>query len=367
MFAVAHVNIHSQLIEQNEIEQSESYYREQYEQAQLLSQNVYGWIEDIEIKTRLQTDVNPEDSVSQTSLPARSATSKQSGYSTSSSAKIRLIEEAANRMALEAKLELLHEKQALAERRLQLQKERDEEYMRLQQAEERLTVESELAQCVAREQVFVKAEAAERGMSSNVNTPLSRSRSMNLKASIKRDEGKSESGALDNSLLKTGNKAYEDNSRKMHKEQLTNPVKTRQSHSLTLDDLFVQQQMNAMALALPKPNVPSFGGNAMEYCNFIRAFENIIEANTESLSARLYYLVQYTTGEVQELMRSCLAMAPDEGYIEARTLLKKRYGQNYRIATSLCRETHERSSYQEGRRRSTAMIFCPVNVVHEYA
>ncbi len=163
MFAVAQVNIHNQLIEQSEIEQSESYYREQYEQAQLLSQNVYGWIEDIEIKTRLQTDVNPEDSVSQTSLPARSAASKQSGYSTSSSVKIRLIEEAANRMALEAKLELLHKKQALAERRLQLQKERDEEYMRLQQAEEHLTVESELAQCVVREQVFAKAEAADQG------------------------------------------------------------------------------------------------------------------------------------------------------------------------------------------------------------
>ncbi len=157
---------------------------------------------------------------------------------------------------------------------------------------------------------------------------------MNPKTSIKHDKGKSESGALDNGLLKTGHKAYEDNSRKMHKEQSTNPVKTRQSHSLTWDNLFLQQQMNALALALQKPNVLLFGGNAMEYCNFIRAFKNIIEANTESPSARLYYLVQYTTWKVQELMCSCLAMAPDEGYIEARTLLKKQYGQNYRIATA---------------------------------
>ena len=61
--------------------------------------------------------------------------------------------------------------------------------------------------------------------------------------------------------------------------------------------------LNAMALALPKLSVPLFGGNAMEYCDFIRAFENIIEANRKSSSASLYYLIQYTTGEVQELMR----------------------------------------------------------------
>jgi hypothetical protein len=53
-----------------------------------------------------------------------------------------LVEEAANRKALEAKLELLGDKQALAKRRLKLQKLRDEENIRLQQAEERLTVKS---------------------------------------------------------------------------------------------------------------------------------------------------------------------------------------------------------------------------------
>ena len=54
-----------------------------------------------------------------------------------------------------------------------------------------------------------------------------------------------------------------------------------------------------------------------------------------SNSARLYYLVQYTSGEVRELMRSCLAMKPEDGYQEARTLLKDRYGQSYRIPRML--------------------------------
>jgi len=33
-------------------------------------------------------------------------------------------------------------------------------------------------------------------------------------------------------------------------------------------------------------------------------------------------------------MRSYLAMDPDEGYPEARKILKKRYGESYRIATA---------------------------------
>ena len=108
----------------------------------------------------------------------------------------------------------------------------------------------------------------------------------------------------------------------------------RSINPLSLETLLRQQQLNAMALSLPKPEVPVFGGDAVEYCNFIRAFENIIEVNTTSSSQRLYYLVQYTKGDVQELMRSCQAMNPDEGYREARQLLKKRFGQNYRIATA---------------------------------
>jgi len=48
----------------------------------------------------------------------------------------------------------------------------------------------------------------------------------------------------------------------------------------------------------------------------------------------MYYLVQYTAGDVQELMRSCLAMDLNEGYREAQKLLVKRYGSPYKIASA---------------------------------
>ena len=54
----------------------------------------------------------------------------------------------------------------------------------------------------------------------------------------------------------------------------------------------------------------------------MKAFECLIESRTESSSSRLYYLVQYTEGEVQELIGSCLAMDTEEGYPEAAKLLQ---------------------------------------------
>ena len=50
---------------------------------------------------------------------------------------------------------------------------------------------------------------------------------------------------------------------------------------------------------------------------------------------RLHYLLQYTRGDVHDLMKSCLAMEPERAYIEARRLLKERYGQRFKIAIAL--------------------------------
>ena len=71
------------------------------------------WIYAIE-SAKLQEEVTPLDSISQVSVPPISKSSKVSKVShtsSSSSSVRRLIEETANRKALEAKLKLLKEKQ----------------------------------------------------------------------------------------------------------------------------------------------------------------------------------------------------------------------------------------------------------------
>ena len=84
-----------------------------------------------------------------------------------------------------------------------------------------------------------------------------------------------------------------------------------------MEGLVNKQYKSALTLTMPKPEVPVFGGDAAEYSDFVKAFECLIESRTESGSSTLHYLVQYTEGEVQELMRSVLAMDPEEGYREA--------------------------------------------------
>ena len=81
-----------------------------------------------------------------------------------------------------------------------------------------------------------------------------------------------------------------------------------------LEQLLGQQRQLALSMTLPKVEVPTFGGDPINYSQFIRSFETLIETKTASSSARLCYLIQYTSGDVQELMRSCLTMNADDGY-----------------------------------------------------
>ena len=111
-------------------------------------------------------------------------------------------------------------------------------------------------------------------------------------------------------------------------------IENHERQNQAIQQLIQQQQQGVLALTLPQPSLQVFSGDPIDYCDFVRAFEHIVERKTLSSSARLYYLVQYTSGAVQELMRSCLSMREEEGYTEARRLLQERYGQNYKIAAA---------------------------------
>ena len=99
--------------------------------------------------------------------------------------------------------------------------------------------------------------------------------------------------------------------------------------------LLGQHQQLALTLSLPHTEVQTFNGDPLSYCDFVRSFESLIESRTTDDNTRLNYLVQCTSGDVRELMRSCLSMKRNEGYQEARRLLKERYGQGFKIATAL--------------------------------
>ena len=75
-----------------------------------------------------------------------------------------------------------------------------------------------------------------------------------------------------------------------------------------------------------------FDGNPLQYCTFIQAFDTVIEPREPDNAGRLYCLEQHTSGRPQEIVRSCLHMAPKEGYTKARSLLERIFGQKHKIA-----------------------------------
>ena len=106
--------------------------------------------------------------------------------------------------------------------------------------------------------------------------------------------------------------------------------------------LNVQQQQNeqilaahrqlATAMTLPQPEVPKFSGDVTEYNTFIMAFDSRIVSRTFNDSDRLYYLEQHLEGEPKDIIGGCLYMEPSMGYLEARSLLHKEYGDPYKVS-----------------------------------
>lgn len=82
---------------------------------------------------------------------------------------------------------------------------------------------------------------------------------------------------------------------------------------------------------LPQGNIPVFDGQILEYNSFIHSFENIIESKTDNIGDRLQFLVQFTRGQAQRLVKSCEYMSPNRGYQRAKELLKENFGNEYKI------------------------------------
>ena len=92
------------------------------------------------------------------------------------------------------------------------------------------------------------------------------------------------------------------------------------------------------ALSLPQPEVAKFSGDLMLYKTFMNAFDSRIASRTSSSTDRLYYLEQHLVGEPKEVISGCLHMDPEPGYIEARILLEKEYGDPYKLSLTLLTE-----------------------------
>ena len=345
-FQLAHKLYHEKLEDEEEKSNSSQYCAALLEEAEKHQTKIRLWLSEQQ-KNDIAVEICPDDSISNVG----SSWSKKSKASSMRSTARAKAKAAAKKAALETKaasLQKLHELQF--------------EELKLQQRKAEIELQAEIAIAEAERKVYEESEVEE--MHSQVekstnwqehsqginyaptsspaiesNNPHSQSKISNLPLNDQLESSSPSKVPLIPKEWNNDQTVQNDHKRDSQHERLRDEsfqmlMETQDRQNTVLRQLIEQQQEGVMALTLPQPTMQIFDGDPTSYCDFIRAFEHLVERKTTSPSARLYYLVQYTSGHVQELMKSCLVMEPSEGYIEAMRLLKERYGQNYQIASA---------------------------------
>ncbi len=90
---------------------------------------------------------------------------------------------------------------------------------------------------------------------------------------------------------------------------------------------------NQEKVFLPRHEPPIFdGSDPLDYKNFMLSFNKTIETKCEDDSDKFYFLLKYTNGPPNELVKSCNRDDLSEGYRAAMLLLKKQYGNEHKMA-----------------------------------
>ncbi|XP_074649052.1 uncharacterized protein LOC141904366 [Tubulanus polymorphus] len=243
----------------------------------------------------LTRDLDASDSVSQ--------------CSSTSSIRLKLLEEEATRRSLETKLLKAKEQQQLQREKLRLELKHKEQLLELDAAAALLQIESELEQSAVRQHVYNEADC------DNDGAP------------------RSSKPILSSSQTETKVPPLSAEAREWYPQNVNS--RSDMSNMMScVEQVFSHQQQSNLELTLPKPEMPTFDGNPIDYYPFISAYENLIASKTQNASTRLYMLQQYTKGEANEVVKAFLTNEPNVGLANALDALKRHYGQNYRIATA---------------------------------
>lgn len=319
-----------------------------------------------------QDEVNPSDSISNTSKKSRSHHSASS--SSRSSARLKT---ETNLAFLAAKQKALMEKHAIEEEELKLRKRREqfaweEEELKLRKRREQFLLENEIAEEKAKlssiksqSSVGGKSKSkASDGMNSyyekkhskqqlNVNaTEFVPSQLVNQKhnaAETTQPAVKPKVTYLPDMKQPPGPPYMLQRFLMAPEEAVTNVTQHENLFNNTspglqndsvLDIMRKQNEITTLLMqqqclsVLPKREIPIFDGNPLKYHTFIKAFENGVERNTNNNSDRLYFLEQYTEGYAKELVRSCQHIDSERGYGKAKASLREHYGNEQKVAAA---------------------------------
>ena len=83
-------------------------------------------------------------------------------------------------------------------------------------------------------------------------------------------------------------------------------------------------------IEMPKRGFLSFDGDPKRYPRFIKGFEINVEWRVKEDDEKLSYLIQYCKGAAKDAIENCVMLPPEEGYKEAKEILRKNFGQKHK-------------------------------------
>ena len=88
----------------------------------------------------------------------------------------------------------------------------------------------------------------------------------------------------------------------------------------------------------PTVELDVFSGNCIDYPYFMATFSEVVEAKITDPRGRLTRLIKYLQDEAKELVQPCVYLPPADGFIRAKKLLEKQYGDRYKILAQYRKE-----------------------------
>ncbi|KAI2668803.1 hypothetical protein H4Q32_005610 [Labeo rohita] len=98
-----------------------------------------------------------------------------------------------------------------------------------------------------------------------------------------------------------------------------------------ITELLIQQQK---ASHLPPCEIPIFDGDPLQFNSFMKTFQFCVEDKTNNKGDCLYFLERYTKGRPKEIVRSCMNMRPERGYVSAKAMLKQHFGNDHVVSAA---------------------------------
>ena len=88
-------------------------------------------------------------------------------------------------------------------------------------------------------------------------------------------------------------------------------------------------------MSIPKVEIDKFEGDPLEYGSFMSVFDELVDRRVNDSQVKLTRLLQYTSGPAKGAIKNCALIGGEDGYVQARNILKNRYGNNHLVSKQI--------------------------------